>query len=331
MKWKNSLITFGLIAGLTILIHPANAQPYQSLFSKGDYTTKWTTTWFNLNVAGIAEAYVQKDTLVNGMHYKKVIYSGLEDLGYLFREDTIQGIVWTRTAHKGPYFPVQYPIGWEPDTTDRIAFRFDLNVGDTFDISYFRMQKGSYPDSLNIVDSIRIIDGRKHIYFRGKYFRGKTSWEPITLIEGVGSNLGIFMKVHNDPLREAYVHLLGERLIGAYLLCHYKDGERSSYRNRLYDGECEPYLNIQDFQSYPNGNPEISFYPNPARDKVWVENPTEILIQSIQVYNAFGTRVRVINGEGLKSFDAEGLPPGVYCIRLFSDNGYQCSKPLVIH
>lgn len=325
MKWKNWLLTFGLIAGYIISVHPAKAQPYLSMFSKGDYTTEWTTTWFNLNIAGIARAYVQKDTLVSGKLYKKVIFSGIEHLGYLFREDTLQGIVWTRSANEGPIYPAPFPPGWEPDTADRIAFRFDLDVGDTFDISYYVMQKGSYPDSLNIVDSIRIIDGRKYIYFRAK-FEG----EPITLIEGVGSNLGIFMKVLNDPLRGGYTHNLGEKLMGAYLLCHYQNGQKTSYRNRRYDGDCEPYLDIRNLPSDGQAVTGIRLYPNPASDKVWIQNPGGMPIQSIQVFHALGYKVREVDGNDLKSFDINGLPAGVYSIRCFFENGYLCSKLLAI-
>lgn len=331
MKWKNPLIRLGWIACLFLSINPLNAQPYKSLFSKGDYTTRWTTTWFNLNIAGIVEAYVQKDTLVHGLVYKKVILTGLEDWGYLFREDTVQGLVWTRSASM-EIPPYGGPPGWAPDTTDRLAFRFDLKEGDSFDISNVQMHKGTYPDSLNIVDSVRIVDGRRHIYFRARVTPGISESpkykEPLTLIEGVGSNMGILWKWSSDPLRGWRPGAIP--FIGAYLLCHYKDGQQTSFRNKRYDGECFPDLHIPESGPLVDKDLKVTLYPQPARDRVWIRGPEGMVIHSIQIYSPMGQLIQHLKGVDLKDFETKNLLSGLYYIRLFSNHNHPIVTSLVI-
>src|SRR5690606_4658322 len=118
----------------------------------------WSNIWGNTNDT----AYIEKDTVVNGIAYKKVITKSGTSVygGGLLREDVNSGYVWYRDLQ-----PTADPL----DTTERIAFRFDLNVGDTFDISNRERQPGSYPLTDNIVDSVKIVNGLKHIYFRGQF------------------------------------------------------------------------------------------------------------------------------------------------------------------
>src|SRR3546814_784425 len=155
----------------------ANSQPYQSIFSNnGD--TYWVFSWQNLSSSFQDTARVEKDTTVNGITYKKIM-TGSPDLypGGLFRENTSTGEVWYRdlVVYRSP-----------DDTVERLAFQFSLQAGDTFDISNTLLDPGTYPDSFNVVDSVRTIDGLKYIYFKGMYGN-----EPFTIIEGIGSNVGI--------------------------------------------------------------------------------------------------------------------------------------------
>src|SRR5690606_34309961 len=117
----------------------------------------------------------------------------------------------------------------------RLAFRFDLNVGDTFDISNHSLPL-SYPDSLNIVDSIQTINGLKYIYFKAHY-----KGEPVTIIEGIGSNISILWK-HNSS---------GIIMTEQYLLCTYKNGHKTPYINKKYTGKCELPDNIKMHQIKP--------------------------------------------------------------------------------
>src|SRR5690554_397296 len=83
---------------LSLGVYQSGAQPYESLFSHGSSPTSWTHVAYNLGTADIVHSLVQKDTLVEGKVYKKVILQHpLSDFpGGLFREDTVTGLVWYR-------------------------------------------------------------------------------------------------------------------------------------------------------------------------------------------------------------------------------------------
>lgn len=229
MPMKRNLLRPAFLWICLLLMHfRADSQPYQSLFSHGDFATTWTHSWINLNFGSIATSRYEKDTVVHGVAYKKVVLwppsmSG-QFPGGLFREDTMTGRVWYRDIKMTtPYSPL--------DTVERLAFRFDLQVGDTFDLSH---TTGWFPDSLQIVDNVQFIDGLKYIYFSAQVFG-----EPLTFIEGVGGNLGIFWKYAN--MGEAQIF----DLCSTYLLCSYKNGEKTHYHNKKYDGDCYPDMHVE--------------------------------------------------------------------------------------
>ncbi len=133
------------------------AQPYQSIF--GNNSTEWVYTHKDEFGNHNDTAFVLKYTLVNNKTYKLVVESYYYKTPWLLvREDA--DTVWCRSI---------IPLGHPDDTVERILMRMDLDIGDTFDISNFRLPTGSYPDSFNIVDSIINVNGLKHIYFKGLY------------------------------------------------------------------------------------------------------------------------------------------------------------------
>ena len=222
MKIKYVIIFVFLLA-----VQPTAAQPYQSIFANADGETKWVFIWHNLSISLNDTAFVEKDTTVNGIAYKKITTVGQNhdgSGGWLMRENTDSGYVWFRSIKlRDPQLD---------DTTEQLAFRYDLDIGDTFDISNSRLPKGSYPDSFNVVDSVRYIGGLKHIYFKGKYSYYNN--EPFTIIEGVGSNMGVLWK-HMSPTAMRY----------QYLLCSYKNGQKTTYNNRYHNGACWIHSSIQ--------------------------------------------------------------------------------------
>lgn len=298
-----------------LLMHfRADSQPYQSLFSHGDFTTTWTHFAFNLSQANFATSRYEKDTVVHGVAYKKVVLmtpvtDGLFGpfSGGLFREDTMTGRVWYRDVKMStPLSP--------SDTVERLAFRFDLQVGDTFDLSH---SSGGFPDSLQIVDSIRVIGGLKYIYFRAQVFG-----EPVAFIEGIGCNLGIFWKCEN--------HAGFFALWDTYLLCSYKNGEKTHYHNRKYDGNCQPYSHIEHLSDRTNAEPVIVLYPQPARGIIKISNGRSQPIKRIQIFTSQGRLVRSLTGDNITQLEAGDLSAGLYYIKLFSDRGYLTGRPMAI-
>lgn len=303
--------TVTLILSLLLGHFIATAQPYQSMFASGDSTTEWVFVWNNLAVTANDTAYVEKDTVVNGVPYKKVItVLWGNDEGGLLREDVNTGEVW--------YRDIRIHFGGSPsDTVERLAFHFGLNVGDTFDISNSMLLPGTYPDSFNIVDSIKYINGLKHIYFKGIYQPHQGGYnEPFTLIEGVGSNIGILWKYYRSA-----------KVMGQYLLCSYKTGHKTAYHNKFYNGACQTATgHVVKSEKYNS----IVLYPIPAFDIINIQNNTTEKINKIQIKSQTGQLVKEVTSLEITSVEIEEIPAGYYYLKLYTGNGYVTVKPMVV-
>lgn len=273
------------------------AQPYKSIF--GHVSTAWVFQWTNLSGTTHDSAYVEKDTIVNGVTYKKLLTQYPSFKAGLIREDTAVGLVWYRDliTTSGSY-----------DTVEKIVFDFTLQAGDTFDIL-----KTGLSDTMNIVDSVRVINGLKYIYFKAKIIGN----EPYCLIEGVGSNYGIFLKHWGITL-----------MAGQYLLCSYKDEIRTPYQNRRYVGDCNPPTGIVKLsQSLKD---KIIVYPNPATTQLFVENNTNYLIQKVSIMSIDG-RELMLSRLSSGALNISTLASGYYFLCIQLDNGPSIIKTFVIH
>lgn len=302
-----------LIACFILLsVQPTYAQPYQSIFGIGDSaSTSWVFKYGVLPGPVVDSAYIEKDTIVNGITYKKLVTDNPNNgyKGGLLREDVNAGKVWYRAIH---YTMSQY------DTVEQVIFRFDLNVGDTFDISNSYLQ-GSYPASWNVVDSIRYINGLKYIYFKGIYQPLQGGYnEPFTIIEGIGSNMGILWK-----------HLYGGSFMAdKYLLCSYKNGQKTSFQNKFYKGACT--IKTGDIYGINDKSNTITFFPIPAADKITIKNKTTEKINKVQIISHTGQLVKEVTSLEITSVEIEDIPAGYYYLKLYTGNGYITVKPMVV-
>ncbi len=256
----------------------ASGQPYDSMF--GSTSTMWIIKWYNLDFGGNDTIVVEKDTLAFGFNWKKIIKTnsyGFFESGALLREDTLIGKVWYR-----PLEP-----GWD---TTYLAFDFDLEEGDTFDLS------SNYDPWLTsvIVDSTDITDTGKRIRFNSFIEQG----ENITFIEGVGGNQGPIYKESSG-------------LLQPYLLCAYKDGVQT-YSNISYEGNCSPPTSINLIETAT----AIEVYPNPVEDILHIKNVSEIDFEKVEIYDALGRKVSTEWYHTTINFN--GLLPGLYYIRLIA-------------
>jgi Secretion system C-terminal sorting domain len=267
----------------------ASGQPYESMF--GNTSTMWIIKWYNLDFGGNDTIVVEKDTLAYGFNWKKIIKTnsyGFFESGALLREDTLIGKVWYR-----PLEP-----GWD---TTYLAFDFDLEEGDTFDLS------SNYDPWLTsvLVDSTDITDTGKRIRFYSFIEQG----ENITFIEGVGGNQGPIYKESSG-------------LLQPYLLCAYKDGVQT-YSNISYEGNCSPPTSINLIEPAK----AIEVYPNPVVDMLNIKNVSEIEFEKVEIYDALG---RQISAELYHSYiDFNGLSPGLYYLKLVTSKGQIICKSVL--
>lgn len=278
----------------------AKSQPYQSLFGKN--STSWTIAWRNLwQSAARDSVFVQKDTMVNGTAYKKLVINDPNYTGWLVREDTNSGKVWFRS--------IDYKSHPNPsDTIERLIFNFDLKTGDTFQINNVAFH-AAFSDESNIVDSVKIINEIKHIYFRAKMSDG----EVFEFIEGVGSNMGVI--ANSFPTI----------MLGQYLLCSQKDGANTGYVNKRYSGDCTPYLSVIDNEK---SQIAVSFYPNPGTEKVYITSAKNIT--SVRLFSNDGRLLKEMVGNDIKEINIKNYPTGHYFVHLLSDDTVIAIKPLII-
>ncbi len=289
------------------------AQPYQSIF--GTDSTQWVFRWINLSMVADAYYYYQKDTLVHDTLYKKVVSNYMASpYTALFREDTASGKVWFR--------PLEVTDGL--DTVEYLTFDFSLSEGDSFDIK--NMVTG-YSDSplYSQVDSVRYIDGLKYIYFQHQYayLADFGPWEtpvrasePFTLIEGIGSNAGPLWKHHFGGLRDQY------------LMCSYKDGIQTSYKNLRYAGLCPQSGNAINEQDI-NKAPAIKVYPNPASDYIIIDEAYLGTLKSAGIYDLSGKMLRKITGPG--KTDISRIPAGLYLLKITTKDQVTYTQKLVVY
>lgn len=179
-----------------------------------------------------------------------------------------------------------------PSSMDEILIMdMDLEVGDIFEIQ---------PGSWNTVDSVFYFEGRKYIRFDLN-----TDWgEPVTFIEGVGPNIGLFY-----PISYFDDH---------YAACKYNQFELVYINSNINFNGCEPKPvgiidNVGEF--------DVHIYPNPAESFLYVDLPhicknetkLEILDLCGRIY------VSTMLYERRNQIEIDFLNSGSYIFRLIND------------
>lgn len=75
----------------------------------------------------------------------------------------------------------------------------------------------------------------------------------------------------------------------------------------------------------------ISIYPNPTSNKIFVKKRSNILINKISIYNITGSKILSIqsNNYALQAIDLSNLVPGMYLLQLNTEFGIRTDKILV--
>lgn len=277
------------------------AQGYQSLFGK--QSTYWIFEQDPTVIWSVDTIFVEKDTLINVEIYKKLIEGQKrKDLVGFVREDTIAGKVWTLLYN-------QFNV-----LEEKLLFDFSLNKGDTFvnDQNFY-----PYQASLSVVDSVYYRNNLKHIVFKEYY--DTQGWpyayrEPYVFIEGIGGNLGIEWKTPSFALSSLH-----------YLLCSYKDGVQTSYRNAKYNGSCVRLNRVGlEEEKQPA---QVTIYPNPFQDEFTLTvasantQITKLNLTDITGKVMFVTENLHFTQDRSYTIGTRNLPAGVYLVYITSVSG----------
>lgn len=85
----------------------------------------------------------------------------------------------------------------------------------------------------------------------------------------------------------------------------------------------------------PNTRPTpttVRLYPNPAREKFFVEAPPGTKIGRVEVANTLGNRLRKFTRPpGAEGYDIENLPDGLYLVYIYDENGKKLKTLRLLH
>jgi hypothetical protein len=76
----------------------------------------------------------------------------------------------------------------------------------------------------------------------------------------------------------------------------------------------------------------VNLFPNPARERFFVEAPPGTKIGRVEVSNALGNRLRKYDRpDGKQGYDVENLPDGLYLISIYDDKGKKLKTLRLLH
>lgn len=281
-----------------------NVFAYPSLF--GAQSTQWVSFYYTWTGGTTTDTvFVEKDTVLNGVVYKKLSFARSRSGVGLMREDTTTGKAWYKSLiyYSNP-----------ADTTEVLAFDFSLQKGDTFDTRNFNYG-AAMPDFLKEVDSVYYKNGLKHIRFKSlPPGNGLILSDPLEMIEGIGCNYDIIWKEFH-----AYA--------GHYLLCSYKDGVQTPYYNNIFSGNCNPPTKVDNV---PGKDAGIDVYPLPANNKLYIRNTTAAHIEQLMLTDMFGKTILQHQGNIPSQLDVSDIPAGNYTLRLKMQQSHQITRRITV-
>jgi Secretion system C-terminal sorting domain len=320
---KKILLILMVILGSSLFI-PCSAQfntyhpfPDSSAWWSEEYEGMTTCSGLPSSFSEYSDHFLRKDTIMNGLTYHMVYYSGGYGEGcgvvvwnsfcnYIgsIREDSMKHIYFNSSA---------------THNRDTLLYDFNLNVGDTLQPTYINNPAIS-KNYVKKIDSI-LIGTRYRKQFIVTDINDSAYWRD-SIIEGIGSNQGLFGNMVWGF--ESY----------SFLLC-FEQNDTTIYP-RLNEG-CQIFvLGVPDIEKE---KANFIVYPNPNNGDFTVtfihpelvsENPI------IQIYNILGEQVyyksyqpSAISYQPL-TIDLSSQPNGVYFCRVVSENNVLLGEGKVI-
>ncbi|MCH2223960.1 MAG: T9SS type A sorting domain-containing protein [Crocinitomicaceae bacterium] len=253
---------------------------------------------YSIGMWYIDEYQIYGDTTINSVSYKKIEmvtstdgsitlpqYSGA------IREDTLAKRVYI-------YFP--------NDTTERLLYDFDLDVGEqhTFDYCY-SILLGAAPGTFT-VDSIGVYTDQNGLDRKVWYLNYSHLGVVTRIVEGIGSNSGMF----------SYSCAFD---VWSDLVCVHKDSTALFVNDLPFANYCTPFISVglEENNLYDE---DFSLYPNPSNSIVNIdfENTTELSKVKVLAIDPLG---RVIPLQSVIKYnrmivDVSALKNGFYLLSI---------------
>lgn len=265
------------------------------------------------------------DTIINGIIYKKIFKSGIED--YFTSNQFLKCFI--REENKRIYIKYTENSIDFPDTSEFILYDFNLSVGDTFTtkMRYIDWQIQESKFTILSIDSINTNTGYRKTYKLNWFFYG-TTWPiyycldaPFEWIEGIGSQLGPF---YNELLVDCYV----SQVIDYDLICFHE-----SFNYIISDTNCD--INNVGVTKIDPKETSIIALPCPAKEYITFlySLPENVKNASIKIYNIMGAMLsdNPVDTKSKKiTVNTSGLGNGIYFYCLCIDGKTHYSNKMYI-
>ncbi len=238
-----------------------------------------------------------EDTIISDQSYTKIRYCVSGDYQGAFRNDT--GKVY--------YVPVD-------STMEYLLYDFTVLPGDTIHNVYTDVVAPILNEfHVKSVDTIEVdgIARRKINFYGGALGADYTYW-----YEGIGNSQGIFQSPLSAP--SDYLFLLDCMTSNDTILY-------SGHFLQHTPGTCEISLGVETIQ---NKSSDINIYPNPTKDKIYFQIPSESNLKNISMTGISGEVLNAkVNQIGNQfEVDISNFPKGLYVIAIQLEEGVYYQK-----
>jgi hypothetical protein len=211
-------------------------------------------------------------------------------------EYDLYGIIKEEESGKVFYKPKEQEVEY-------LLYDFGMNVNDTAVLYWCQNPNCEVHVRIDSIATQHIAGAERRVFYVSSKDMFGDEWHWLnTWVEGIGAMEGLLYSCHVVNAGGITLH---------ELLCYHEDGELV-WQNSTYNTCLIDPLIIQD-NTEASG---LQVYPNPARDRVVIEGMEAV---EVKVYNTSGQMVKCV--WGTNEINVEGLPEGVYLLRIMDAVG----------
>lgn len=294
---------------------------------------------YSSNYGAVYKLKILGDTVLNGQVYRKIYYQAkrgpavCSNCNFVFDRDSASLFAFIREdiSRRKVYFI-------HPSITHKewLAYDFNIqNVGQV--IAGFSLIFTTNPEStpvgiyvyqlvVDTIDSICINGEYEKRYYFGQGNGGNSYHLPEYWIEGIGSTNGLLDQGYGGPdwvhSLYCFYNLEGPVYFDSAAILSCVLNTSLSCENGI---DCSPVTFIDP----RNQNGSVYLYPNPIRDRIYIESATFAGTLTLTFYNLMGekTLVKTIPDAGeLESVQISELPSGFYFLTIEGKNRFIARK-----
>jgi hypothetical protein len=268
----------------------------------------WRYNFDDIRGPGYAILKVVADTVVNGKTYRNL---------YLYANNYLSGtspyITYTHFGLLDLRNDSVFLISRQGNV--RFLYSFKQAVGDTI----FYLKTATQQEYV-VADSVKtenILGQNRRVVYFTKHCKRQNLLKANKAIR-LAENVGLI-----DDLMDFGDFLCGIPETRDYKLTCYNSGTAIYPPN---PSNCSPISAINE-----RIDAQISIFPNPANRDLTISFPSELKLNSVELMNYLGQKIKVEKGDNLQKINVSNLPNGAYFIRFLFDNQSVTKKMMVQH